>query len=54
MSAGGQLPSPSYAAEKAEQTQQLPLSMDHLLGTSHTGLVLSHGLTDSEVYKDSL
>jgi len=32
VSAGGQLPSPSYTAEKAEQTQQLPLSMDHLLG----------------------
>ena len=32
--AGNQLPSPSYTAEKTEQTQQLPLSMDQLLGTS--------------------
>ena len=34
VSAGNQLPSPSYTAEKTEQTQQLPLSMDQLLGTS--------------------
>jgi len=32
--AGTQLPSPSYSTEKTEQTQQLPLSMDQLLGTS--------------------
>ena len=32
--AGSQLPSPSYSTEKTEQTQQLPLSMDQLLGTS--------------------
>ena len=49
LSAANQLPSPSYTSDKSEQTQQLPLSMDQLLGASTDCFlfVLGHKLIQS-------